>query len=35
MTADALTKDRAEPIELLRSVLRSSRYQLADEQMDL
>ena len=33
MTADALTKDRAEPIDLLRSVLRSSRYQLADEQI--
>ena len=33
MTADALTKDRPKPIDLLRSVLRSSRYQLADEQM--
>ena len=33
MAADALTKDRAEPIDLLRSILRSSRYQLADEQI--
>lgn len=33
MTADALTEDRAEPIDLLRSVLRNARYQLADEQL--
>ena len=32
MVADGLTKDRAEPIDLLRSVLRSAKYQLADEQ---
>lgn len=30
--ADGLTKDKADPIDLLRSVLRSARYQLADEQ---
>ena len=29
----AMTKDRAEPIDLLRYVLRSARYQLADEQI--
>ena len=33
MAADALTKDRAEPVDLLRSILRSSRYQLADDQV--
>ena len=34
MLADGLTKDKAEPMDLLRSVLRlrSARYQLADEQ---
>lgn len=32
MLADGLTKDKADPIDLLRSVLRSARYQLADEQ---
>eukprot|EP00435_Cladocopium_sp_Y103_P016924 s2219_g4.t1 len=32
MAADGLTKDRAEPIDLLRSILRNSKYQLADEQ---
>ena len=31
MIADAMTKDKAEAIDLLRSVLRSNRYQLADE----
>ena len=35
MAADGLTKDRAEPIDLLRSILRSSKYQLADEQLVL
>ena len=33
MAADGLTKDRAEPIDLLRSILRNSRDQLADEQV--
>jgi hypothetical protein len=32
MAADAFTKDKGEPLDLLRSVLRQSRYQLADEQ---
>ena len=32
MLADGLTKDKAEPMDLLRSVLRAARYQLADEQ---
>ena len=31
MIADAMTKDKAEAKDLLRSVLRSNRYQLADE----
>ena len=35
MVADAFTKDRAEPVDLLRAVLRSARYQLADEQIML
>lgn len=35
MVADGLTKDKAEPADLLRSVLRNSRYQLADEQLVL
>ena len=35
MVADALTKDKAEPADLLRSVLRIARYQLADEQLVL
>ena len=35
MLADGLTKDRAEPMDLLRSVLRAARYQLADEQLVL
>ena len=35
MVADALTKDKAEPADLLRSVLRNARYQLADEQLVL
>ena len=35
MLADALTKDKAEPADLLRSVLRAARYQLADEQLVL
>jgi len=32
MVADAFTKDKGEPLDLPRSVLRQSRYQLADEQ---
>ena len=32
MVADAFTKDKAEPIDLLRSIIRQHRYQLADEQ---
>lgn len=32
MLADGLTKDKADPIDLLRSVLTSARYQLADKQ---
>jgi hypothetical protein len=32
MVADALTKDKGEPLDLLRSVVRQGRYQLADEQ---
>ena len=32
MVADGLTKDKAEPRDLLRSVLRNAKYQLADEQ---
>lgn len=32
MVADGLTKDKGEPLDLLRSVLRVARYQLADEQ---
>ena len=32
MVADAFTKDKGEPLDLLRSVLRQSRYQLSDEQ---
>lgn len=32
MVADAFTKDKGELLDLLRSVLRQSRYQLADEQ---
>ena len=35
MVADGLTKDKAEPADLLRSVLRNARYQLADEQLVL
>lgn len=35
MVADGLTKDKAEPMDLLRSVLRTARYQLADEQIVL
>ena len=31
MVADGLTKDKGEPSDLLRSVVRSARYQLADE----
>ena len=31
MLADGLTKDRGEPLDLLRSVVRSAKYQLADE----
>lgn len=31
MLADGLTKDKGEPLDLLRSVIRSARYQLADE----
>eukprot|EP00435_Cladocopium_sp_Y103_P069678 s26_g33.t1 len=33
MVADGLTKDKGEPLDLLRSVFRSARYQLADEQL--
>ena len=33
MGADGLTKDRADPIDLLRSILKSYKYQLADEQL--
>lgn len=32
MIADAVTKDKAEPQDLLRSIIRQARYQLADEQ---
>lgn len=32
MVADAFTKDKAEPQDLLRSIIRLARYQLADEQ---
>ena len=32
MVADGLTKDKSEPIDLLRSVVRAAKYQLADEQ---
>lgn len=35
MVADSLTKDKAEPMDLLRSCLRTARYQLADEQVVL
>ena len=35
MVADALTKDKAEPMYLLRSCCRNARYQLADEQVVL
>ena len=35
MAADAFTKDKGEPLDLLRSVLRQGRYQLADEQTAL
>ena len=35
MIADGLTKDKGEPLDLLRSVLRCNRYQLADEQLVL
>eukprot|EP00435_Cladocopium_sp_Y103_P056355 s943_g19.t1 len=35
MAADGLTKDKGEPLDLLRSILRSGRYQLADEQLVL
>ena len=35
MIADGLTKDRAEPMDLLRSVIRTAKYQLADEQLVL
>ena len=35
MVADGLTKDKGEPLDLLRSVFRSARYQLADEQLVL
>ena len=31
MAADGLTKDKGEPLDLLRSIIRSARYQLADE----
>ena len=31
MVADAFTKDKGEPLDLLRSVIRQGRYQLADE----
>ena len=32
MVADGLTKDKGEPLDLLRSVIRVAKYQLADEQ---
>eukprot|EP00435_Cladocopium_sp_Y103_P063678 s612_g25.t1 len=32
MVADGLTKDKSEPMDLLRSVIRAAKYQLADEQ---
>lgn len=32
MVADGLTKDKGEPLDLLRSVVRTARYQLADEE---
>lgn len=35
MAADGLTKDKGEPLDLLRSILRSGQYQLADEQLVL
>ena len=35
MAADGLTKDKGEPLDLLRSIIRSGRYQLADEQLVL
>ena len=35
MVADGLTKDKGEPLDLLRSVFRNARYQLADEQLVL
>jgi len=35
MVADGLTKDKSEPIDLLRSVVRAAKYQLADEQLVL
>lgn len=35
MAADELTKGRAETIDLLRSILNSYKYQLADEQLGL
>lgn len=35
MVADGLTKDKGEPLDLLRSVLRTAQYQLADEQLVL
>eukprot|EP00435_Cladocopium_sp_Y103_P029630 s49_g7.t1 len=35
MVADGLTKDRGEPLDLLRSVFRNAKYQLADEQQVL
>ena len=33
--ADGLTKNKSEPIDLLRSVVRAAKYQLADEQLVL
>lgn len=35
MAADGLTKDKGEPLDLLRSIIKSHRYQLADEQLVL
>ena len=35
MAADGLTKDKGEPLDFLRSILSSGRYQLADEQLVL
>ena len=35
MAADGLRQDKGEPLDLLRSILRSARYQLADEQLVL